>query len=154
MQQPPRSKAASTYAENATGCPTPCATLIRHAARGTTRWQETSRSSLRTSSSRATARSARIGAIVVAISLVLMKFCNNVVTGVEKLWLVGSRSSWSLRHRRSILRRNGLQHLVPSVGDSDRLLPDWSPNPSALDAALAPGPCLSDRGSLRPTGTA
>ena len=55
-------------------------------------------------------RSGRIGAIVVAISLVLMMFCNNVVTGVEKLWLVGIAVilvGWVIVD--SILRRNGLR---------------------------------------------
>jgi hypothetical protein len=55
-------------------------------------------------------RSGRIGAVVVAISLVLMIFCNNVVTGVEKLWLVGIAVilvGWVIVD--SILRRNGLR---------------------------------------------
>ena len=55
-------------------------------------------------------KSGRIGAIVVAISLVLMMFCNNVVTGVEKLWLVGIAVilvGWVIVD--SILRRNGLR---------------------------------------------
>ena len=47
---------------------------------------------------------------MVAISLVLMIFCNNVVTGVEKLWLVGIAVilvGWVIVD--SILRRNGLR---------------------------------------------
>ena len=55
-------------------------------------------------------KSGRIGAVVVAISLVLMMFCNNVVTGVEKLWLVGIAVilvGWVIVD--SILRRNGLR---------------------------------------------
>jgi hypothetical protein len=55
-------------------------------------------------------KSGRIGAVVVAISLVLMIFCNNVVTGVEKLWLVGIAVilvGWVIVD--SILRRNGLR---------------------------------------------
>jgi hypothetical protein len=55
-------------------------------------------------------RSGRIGAIVVAISLVLMMFCNNDVTGLEKLWLVGIAVilvGWVIVD--SILRRNGLR---------------------------------------------
>ena len=56
-------------------------------------------------------RSGRIGAIVVAISLVLMMFCNNIVTGLEKLWLVGIAAvlvGWVVVD--SILRRNGLRN--------------------------------------------
>jgi hypothetical protein len=55
-------------------------------------------------------KSGRIGAVVVAISLVLMIFCNNVVTGVAKLWLVGIAVilvGWVIVD--SILRRNGLR---------------------------------------------
>jgi hypothetical protein len=55
-------------------------------------------------------RSGRIGAIVVAISLVLMMFCNNEVSGLEKLWLVGIAAvlvGWVVVD--SILRRNGLR---------------------------------------------
>ena len=55
-------------------------------------------------------KSGRIGAIVVAISLVLMMFCNNDVTGLEKLWLVGIAVilvGWVIVD--SILRRNGLR---------------------------------------------
>jgi hypothetical protein len=55
-------------------------------------------------------RSGRIGAIVVAISLVLMIFCNNQVSGIAKLWLVGiavALVGWVVVD--SILRRNGLR---------------------------------------------
>ena len=55
-------------------------------------------------------KSGRIGAIVVAISLVLMMFCNNDVTGLEKLWLLGIAVvlvGWVIVD--SILRRNGLR---------------------------------------------
>ena len=55
-------------------------------------------------------RSGRIGAIVVAISLVLMMFCNNDVSGLERLWLVGIAVvlvGWVIVD--SILRRNGLR---------------------------------------------
>jgi hypothetical protein len=55
-------------------------------------------------------KSGRIGAIVVAISLVLMMFCNNDVSGLERLWLVGIAVvlvGWVIVD--SILRRNGLR---------------------------------------------
>jgi hypothetical protein len=55
-------------------------------------------------------KSGRIGAVVVAISLVLMMFCNNDVSGLERLWLVGIAVvlvGWVIVD--SILRRNGLR---------------------------------------------
>jgi multisubunit Na+/H+ antiporter MnhB subunit len=55
-------------------------------------------------------KSGRIGAVVVAISLVLMMFCNNDITGLEKLWLIGfavALVGWVIVD--SILRRNGLR---------------------------------------------
>jgi hypothetical protein len=55
-------------------------------------------------------RSGRIGAIVVAISLVLMMFCNNDVSGLERLFLVGIALALVLAVvLDSVLRRNGLR---------------------------------------------
>jgi hypothetical protein len=55
-------------------------------------------------------RSGRIGAIVVAVSLLLMMFCNNVVTGIARLWLIGIAVLLILAVvGDSILRRNGLR---------------------------------------------
>jgi hypothetical protein len=55
-------------------------------------------------------RSGRIGAIVVALSLAAMTFGNNVVTGAEKLWVIGiavALVGWVVLD--SILRRSGLR---------------------------------------------
>ena len=55
-------------------------------------------------------KSGRIGAVVVAISLVLMTFCNNEVSGTEKLFLWGTALILVLAVvLDSILRRNGLR---------------------------------------------
>jgi hypothetical protein len=55
-------------------------------------------------------RSGRIGAIVVAASLVLMMFCNNDVSGTEKLFLIGTAAILVLAVvLDSVLRRNGLR---------------------------------------------
>ncbi|MEV4532219.1 hypothetical protein AB0J82_00135 [Asanoa sp. NPDC049518] len=52
----------------------------------------------------------RIGAIVVAISLVLMQFCNNEVTGVERIWLNGIAAALVLAViGDAVLRRIGLR---------------------------------------------
>jgi hypothetical protein len=55
-------------------------------------------------------RSGRLGAIVVAVSLVLMIFCDNVVTGVAKIWLIGFAAALILAVvGDTVLRRNGLR---------------------------------------------
>lgn len=55
-------------------------------------------------------RAGRVGAIVVAISLVLMMFCNNEVSGVEKIWLISIAAILViLVIGDAILRRNGLR---------------------------------------------
>lgn len=55
-------------------------------------------------------RGGQIGAVVVAISLVLMQFCNNEVTGVERIWLNGIAALLILAVIGDIvLRRNGLR---------------------------------------------
>ena len=55
-------------------------------------------------------RSGRLGAIVVAVSLLLMMFCNNQVTGIARLWLIGIAAALILAVvGDSILRRNGLR---------------------------------------------
>lgn len=55
-------------------------------------------------------KSSRIGAVIVALSLVAMMFGNNVVSGAAKLWLVGvavALVGWLVVD--AILRRNGLR---------------------------------------------
>ena len=55
-------------------------------------------------------RSGRIGAVVVAISLVLMTFCNNDVSGEAKIFLWGTALLLVVAVvGDSILRRNGLR---------------------------------------------
>jgi len=55
-------------------------------------------------------RAGQVGAIVVAISLVLMMFCNNEVSGVEKIWLISIAGVLVLLViGDAILRRNGLR---------------------------------------------
>ena len=55
-------------------------------------------------------KAGRLGAIVVAISLVLMQFCNNEVTGVERIWLNGIAAALILAViGDAVLRRNGLR---------------------------------------------
>jgi hypothetical protein len=52
----------------------------------------------------------RVGAISVAIALVLMMFCNNEVTGVEKIWLCSIAGALVLAViGDAVLRRNGLR---------------------------------------------
>jgi hypothetical protein len=55
-------------------------------------------------------RSGRFGAIVVAVSLLLMIFCNNEVTGTARLWLISIAVLLILAVvGDSVLRRNGLR---------------------------------------------
>jgi hypothetical protein len=55
-------------------------------------------------------RAGRLGAIVVAVSLLLMMFCNNQVTGIARLWLIGIAVLLILAVvGDSVLRRNGLR---------------------------------------------
>ena len=55
-------------------------------------------------------KSGRIGAIVVAVSLVLMQFCNNEVTGIERIWLNGIAVALVLAViGDAVLRRIGLR---------------------------------------------
>lgn len=52
----------------------------------------------------------RIGAVFVALALVLMIFNNNDVSGVEKLWLVGTAVALiTVVVGDAVLRRNGLR---------------------------------------------
>ena len=52
----------------------------------------------------------QIGAVVVAISLVLMQFCNNEVSGIERIWLNGIAAALILAViGDAVLRRNGLR---------------------------------------------
>jgi len=55
-------------------------------------------------------KAGRIGAVVVAISLVLMMFCNNEVSGVEKIWLISIAGALILAViGDEVLRRAGLR---------------------------------------------